>query len=51
MWQHRTSERLLPQFREGRVEPREHRGLSELGKDSLCLGQMLKRERALFLAL
>ena len=42
---------LLPQLRARRLDPREDRGLSELGKNALCLGQMLKREGALFLGL
>ena len=40
---------LLSQFRESRLDPRECRYLSELGKDALCLGQMLNCESALFL--
>jgi len=42
---------LLPQLRESRLDPREDRGLSELGKDPLCLGQMLDSEGALSLTL
>ncbi len=41
----------MRQLRESRIDPREYWRLSELRKDSLCLGQMLKREGALFLYL
>ena len=48
---HSCDATLLAQFRESRIDPREHRGLSELGKDALSLGQMLKGEGTLFLDL
>ncbi len=43
---------MLPaQFRESRLDPREYRGLSELGEYPLCLGQMLNGKPTLFLGL
>jgi hypothetical protein len=36
---------LLPQLRESRLDPREDRGLSELGKDALCLVRHQQTER------
>ena len=47
----RSDVTLLSQFRERRVDPRECRDLSELGKDALCLCKMLNCKRALFLGL
>ena len=41
----------LSQFRERGLHTREYRGLAELRKDALCLGQMLERECTLFLSL
>src|SRR4029077_19142225 len=43
--------KLLLQFRESRIDPRQDRSLSELREDTLCLSQMLKREGTLFLDL
>ena len=49
LWQPEVSEIIrVPQ---SGVDPREHRGLSELRKDPLCLGQMLNRKGAFFLGL
>jgi hypothetical protein len=57
MWSlppHRTEAQIarlrLSQFRERGLDPREYRGLSELGKYPFCLGQVLKCKRALFLS-
>ena len=41
----------LPEFRQGSIDPRKHRRLSELGTDPLRLDQMLKCEGSLFLGL
>ena len=40
----------LSQFRERGFDPREDRGLSELRKYPLCLGQVLKCKRTSFLS-
>jgi hypothetical protein len=42
---------LVPQLNESRVEPREDRSFSELGKDPISLGQMLDGEAAISLSL
>src|SRR5262249_8946711 len=47
----RRRERLLSQFRERSLDPREDRSLSELRKDALCLHQLLDGETTFFLAL
>lgn len=41
--------RLLSQLRERRVDPPQHRALSERRKQPPCLDQMLKRKDTLFL--
>ena len=42
---------LLSQFCERRFDPREHRGLSKLRKNTLGIGQMLNRESIFSLCL
>ena len=43
--------RRSPKLRQGLIDPRQHRCLSELGNNPLCFRQMLKGECALFLDL
>jgi hypothetical protein len=38
-------------FTDGRIDPCEHGSIPELRKDTLCFGQILKRESALLLNL
>ena len=42
---------LLSQLRKRRLDSSEYWGLSELGENPPCLGQMLNRERTVFLCL